>query len=79
MAENREITLTFKEYELLYYMMVNEGIVLSRDRLLERVWGFDYNGESRTVDMHVKSLRKKLGEGGALIRTVRNVGYKIGG
>ena len=78
-AGGREISLTYKEFELLYYMMMNEGIVLSRDRLLDQVWGFDYGGESRTVDMHVKSLRQKLGEGGDMIKTVRNVGYKIGG
>jgi len=76
---NQEISLTYKEFELLYYMMINGGIVLSRDRLLDQIWGFDYNGESRTVDMHIKSLRQKLGESGGLIKTVRNVGYKIGG
>jgi len=74
-----EVRLTYKEFELLYYLMINEGIVLSRNKLLEQVWGFDYDGESRTVDMHVKSLRQKLGESGNLIKTVRNVGYKIGG
>lgn len=75
---DQEINLTYKEFELLHYMMVNEGIVLSRDRLLDRVWGFDYSGESRTVDMHIKSLRHKLGKNGNTIKTVRNVGYKIG-
>ena len=64
---------------MLQYLMINKGIVLSRDRLIEQVWGFDYNGESRTVDMHIKSLRQKLGEAGEIIITVRNVGYKIGG
>ena len=58
--------------------MKNEGIVLSREKIMERVWGFDYEGESRTVDMHIKSLRQKLGPCGELIRTVRGVGYKIG-
>lgn len=72
-----EISLTYKEFELLHYLMINEGIVLSRDKLLEEVWDFDYNGESRTVDMHIKSLRKKLGESGKSIKTVRNVGYKM--
>ena len=71
------ITLTFKEYELLYYLMNNAGIVLSRDKILETVWGYDFEGESRTVDMHIKTLRKKLGEYGECIKTVRNVGYKI--
>jgi len=71
------ITLTFKEYELLYYLMNNAGIVLSRDKILETVWGYDFEGESRTVDMHIKMLRQKLGEHGKFIKTVRNVGYKI--
>lgn len=69
--------LTYKEYELLKFLMVNRGTVLSRDKIMERVWGFDYEGESRTVDMHIKTLRQKLGESGALIKTVRNVGYKF--
>ena len=72
------MTLTFKEFELLAYLMKNECIVLSREKIMERVWGFDYEGESRTVDMHIKSLRQKLGPCGELIRTVRGVGYKIG-
>jgi two-component system alkaline phosphatase synthesis response regulator PhoP len=72
------VTLTYKEYELLKYLMVNQGIVLSRDKLMERVWGYDFEGESRTVDMHIKTLRQKLGEAGKLIVTIRNVGYKIG-
>ena len=78
-VENEEIILTFKEFELLMYLMLNSGIVLSRDRLLEQVWGFDYEGESRTVDMHIKSLRRKMGAAGDEIKTVRGVGYKIGG
>ena len=78
-VDNKEITLTYKEFELLCYLMINVGIVLSRNRILEQVWGFDYNGESRTVDMHIKSLRQKLLTGGENIKTIRNVGYKIGG
>jgi DNA-binding response OmpR family regulator len=78
-AGSVQVSLTYKEFELLYYLMANEGIVMSRDRLLNKIWGFDYSGETRTVDMHIKSLRQKLGDMGALIRTVRNVGYKIGG
>jgi len=74
-----EAKLTYKEFELLHYLMRNEDIVLSREQMLEQVWGFDYGGESRTVDMHIKSLRQKLGEGGGSIKTVRNVGYKVGG
>lgn len=69
--------LTFKEYELLKYMMINKGIVLSRDKIMNQVWGFDYQGESRTVDMHIKTLRQKLGDAGSCIKTVRNVGYMI--
>lgn len=77
--KEEEITLTFKEFELLYYLMENRGIVLSRDRLMDKVWGFDFEGESRTVDMHIKTLRQKLGAWGTNVETVRGVGYKIGG
>ena len=76
-AEGQEVTLTFKEFELLYCLMLNEGVVLSRDKIMEQVWGFDFEGESRTVDMHIKSLRQKLGDCGNLIKTVRGVGYKM--
>ena len=69
--------LTYKEYELLKFLLINQDIV-SREKIISHVWGFDYGGESRTVDMHVKTLRQKLGESGALIKTVRNVGYKLG-
>lgn len=69
--------LTFKEFELLKYLIINKGIVLSRDKIMNQVWGFDYEGESRTVDMHIKTLRQKLGESGACIKTVRNVGYMV--
>lgn len=77
-AGGAEVALTYKEFELLHYLMLNQGIVLSRDKLLEQVWGFGYGGESRTVDMHIKSLRKKLGDAGSSITTVRNIGYKLG-
>ena len=66
-----------KEYELLKYLALNKGIVLTRDKIMESVWGFDFQGESRTVDMHIKTLRQKLGESGNVIQTVRNVGYKM--
>lgn len=69
--------LTFKEFELLKYLMINKGIVLSRDKIMDQVWGFEYEGESRTVDMHIKTLRQKLGASGSCIKTVRNVGYMI--
>ena len=68
---------TFKEFELLKYLMLNQGIVLSRDKIMDQVWGFEYEGESRTVDMHIKTLRQKLGAAGGCIKTVRNVGYMI--
>lgn len=77
MVENKECVLTFKEYELLKYLIKNKGIVLSRDRLIEQVWGFDYQGESRTVDMHIKTLRQKITPASDMIKTIRNVGYKI--
>lgn len=70
--------LTNKEFELLHYMLKNIDIVLSRDALMENVWGFDYSGESRTVDIHIKSLRQKLGSQGSIIKTIRSVGYKVG-
>ena len=69
--------LTFKEYELLKMLMQNSGIVLQRGQILDRVWGIDYEGESRTLDMHIKTLRKKMGDKGALVQTVRNVGYTL--
>lgn len=67
--------LTYKEYELLKLLMVNAGIVTTREVILDRVWGIDFEGESRTLDMHIKTLRQKLKEEGSLIKTVRNVGY----
>ena len=70
-------SLTFKEYELLKLLLLNTGIVLSRESIMDKVWGTDFEGESRTVDMHIKTLRQKLGESGSCIKTVRNVGYKI--
>ncbi|MCZ2112358.1 MAG: response regulator transcription factor [Anaerolineae bacterium] len=72
------VTLTFMEFELLRYLLLNVDIVLNRDKLMDAVWGYDYQGESRTVDAHIKSLRQKLGVAGAHIKTIRNVGYKIG-
>lgn len=83
-SERREVhvggdvcELTFKEFELLKLLMVNAGIVLHRDTIMSDVWGTDYEGESRTLDMHIKTLRQKLGEAGNMIKTVRNVGYKL--
>ena len=67
--------LTFKEYELLKMFLENAGIVLTRESIMNRIWGTDYSGETRTVDMHIKTLRQKLGEAGNKIKTIRNVGY----
>lgn len=72
-----EISLTFKEYELLLVLLKNRGTVMSRDRLMNEVWGTDFEGETRTVDVHIRTLRQKLGEACEYIETVRNVGYKI--
>lgn len=70
------IELTYTEYELLVYLINNTGIALSRDQILDSVWRFDYEGDARTVDTHIKKLRSKLGDKGAYIRTVRGLGYK---
>ena len=75
---DREVALTQKEFEVLYLLLKNKGQVLSRERLIEDVWGYAFTGESRTVDVHVRTLRQKLGEAGAYIETVRGYGYKIG-
>lgn len=70
--------LTYKEYELLKLLLMNAGVVMTRETIMNRIWGTDYSGETRTVDMHIKTLRQKLGEGGNKIKTIRNVGYMIG-
>ena len=77
LSNDRNIELTYKEFELLQYLMLNAGIVMKRDMLMDKIWGLDYEGESRTLDAHIKSLRKKLGQSGGHIHTVRNVGYMI--
>ncbi len=69
--------LTYKEYELLRILLLNKGIVTSREIIMDRVWGTDFEGESRTLDMHIKTLRQKLKEAGTIIKTVRNVGYIV--
>ena len=78
-VKGEEVFLAKKEFDLLRYLMENQGIVLTRDNMLETIWGYDFDGETRTVDVHVRTLRQKLGEGGTLIETVRGVGYRIGG
>ena len=75
---NELVKLTYKEFELLYYLLKNENIVLTREMIMNEVWGFDFEGETRTVDVHIGTLRQKLGEAGKLIQTIRNVGYKVG-
>ena len=76
-VKDQPCSLTFKEYELLKLLLHNAGIVVTREIILERVWGIDFEGESRTLDMHIRTLRQKLGDAGTMIRTVRNVGYMI--
>ncbi|MBQ9899254.1 MAG: response regulator transcription factor [Ruminococcus sp.] len=76
-AGGSEISLTHKEYELLLLMMKNKGTVFSRDELLRQVWGYDFAGESRTVDVHIRTLRAKLGDCGDVVQTVRGAGYKV--
>lgn len=77
-AGGKNVVLTLKEYELLRYLMINEDVVLTREAIMRFVWGVDFEGETRTVDMHIKTLRQKLGEYGKQIRTIRGVGYAIG-
>ena len=76
-VKDEPVDLTFKEYELLKLLIQNQGIVMSRDVIMERIWGIDFEGESRTLDVHIKTLRQKLGAAGSCIKTIRNVGYMI--
>ena len=76
-VDDREVVLTLKEYEMLCLLLKNRGIVLSREQLLNKIWGYSFDGESRTVDVHVRTLRQKLGTAGDVIKTIRGVGYKI--
>lgn len=78
-VKDENVLLTLKEYELLKFLIENIGIVLTRDRLLEHIWGYDFDGETRTVDVHIRTLRQKLGDAGNIIETVRGVGYRIQG
>lgn len=77
MADGKVVALTFKEFELLCYLMENKGIVLNRDQLLSKIWGYDFDGETRTVDVHIRTLRQKLGDASRYIETIRGVGYKM--
>ena len=78
-AGGQEVSLTLKEFEVLAFLLRNPGIVLTRDQIMSSVWGYDFDGESRTVDVHVRTLRAKLGDCAELIETVRGVGYRVGG
>ena len=75
--DGQEIELSYKEFELLIYFMENRGIALSREKILNNVWNYDYFGDARTIDTHVKKLRSKLGEKGDMIKTIWGVGYKL--
>lgn len=72
-----KVALTFKEFEMLLLLMQNRGLVLTRDQFLNHVWGYAFDGENRTVDVHIRTLRQKLGEAGRYIRTIRGIGYKL--
>lgn len=76
--DGKDVEFTLMEFELLKYMILNNGIALSRDKIINDVWKYDYYGETRTIDSHIKKLRKKLGKKGDLIQTIRGVGYKFG-
>lgn len=76
-VDGEEISITFKEFELLKFLLLNKGTVVSREVILEKIWGYHFEGESRTLDVHIGSLRHKLGAKGKCIETIRNVGYKI--
>lgn len=75
--DGEPVILTYKEFELLCYLLENRGVVLSRDQILTKIWDYNYSGETRTVDVHIRTLRQKLGDAGALIETVRGVGYRL--
>lgn len=76
-VDGEPVILTYKEFELLCYLLENRGVVLSRDQILTKIWDYNYSGETRTVDVHIRTLRQKLGGAGALIETVRGVGYRL--
>ena len=77
MVDGQIVNLTFKEFELLCYLIENKGMVLTRDQLLSKIWGYDFDGETRTVDVHIRTLRQKIGEASRCIETIRGVGYKL--
>ncbi|MEG0854242.1 MAG: winged helix-turn-helix domain-containing protein, partial [Angelakisella sp.] len=77
LVAGRRVIMTPKEFDLLCYLLRNRGLVLSREQIIDRIWGMDYDGDDRTVDTHIKCLRAKLGDAGAIITTIRKVGYKL--
>ncbi len=77
MIDGQDVELSFKEFELLGYLMENQGIALSREKILNSVWNYDYFGDARTIDTHVKKLRSKMGDKGDLIKTIWGMGYKF--
>lgn len=78
-VNGKDVVLTLKEFQLLCYLIENKGGVMSRDQILQDIWGYEFDGENRTVDVHIRTLRSKLGEAGNLVETVRGIGYRIGG
>ena len=78
-VEGNDVVLTLKEFQLLCFLVKNQGNVMTRDRILQEIWGYEFDGENRTVDVHIRTLRAKLGKAGDLIETVRGIGYRIGG
>lgn len=78
-VDGQDVSLTLKEFEVLCLLLAEQGTVFTRGQLLDKIWGYSFDGESRTVDVHIRTLRQKLGEAGGCIETVRGVGYKIGG
>ena len=78
-VDGQDVVLTLKEFELLCLLLSQQGTVFTRSQILSQIWGYDFSGESRTVDVHIRTLRQKLGPAGELIETVRGIGYKIGG
>ena len=78
-VDGEDVVLTLKEFEILCFLLKSGDIVLTRDTLLNEIWGYSFDGENRTVDVHIRTLRQKLGTAGDYIKTVRGMGYKIGG
>ena len=78
-VNGKDVVLTLKEFQLLCYLVKNKGNVMTRDQILQEIWGYEFDGENRTVDVHIRTLRTKLGEAGSLVETVRGIGYRIGG